>query len=53
MDVNVNFNALEINKYIYIYIYILYRNVCILYTQYIHTLQVRMSTSGIDTHYIG
>ena len=38
---------------IYIYIYILYINVCILYIQYIHTLHVRMPTSGIDIHYIG
>jgi hypothetical protein len=32
---------------------ILYRNVYILYIQYIYTLQVHMSTSGIVIHYIG
>jgi len=43
-------------KYIYIYIYIyiyVFRILCIQYIQYIRTLEVCMSTSGIDMHCIG
>jgi hypothetical protein len=34
-------------------VFVLYRIVYILYTQYVHTPQVRMSTSGIVIHYRG
>jgi hypothetical protein len=33
--------------------YVPYRNVYILYIQYIYILQVQMSTNGIVKHYIG
>ena len=46
------FIALEINK-LYRKVCILYRHVCILYIQYIYTLQVHMSTSGIVIQYLG
>jgi hypothetical protein len=31
----------------------MYRNVCMLYIQYLHILQFRMSASGIIVHFMG
>ena len=45
-----NFTELEINEYI-LYRDIIYRNVYVLYIQYVYTLQVRISTSGTVVHY--
>ena len=50
MGVSYIFIAVEINI-MYRNVCILYRNVHILYTQYIYTLQVRISASGIVIHY--
>jgi len=52
MCVSYIFIALEINKYV-LQKCILYRNLHILHIQYIHTLHVCMSTSGIIIHFIG
>jgi hypothetical protein len=52
VDVSYIFIALEIKNILSINVRITYRNVYILYTQYLYTLQFRISTNGIFIHYI-